>query len=94
MMSITMEHCIRKEETHETTRRRKTPRWQKDKFATKRDGNGLLVQIKEEVYKILTNKEFTDETDSPFEKVEPHKSLMPSLGQYTVETQLNSQKRG
>ena len=27
------------------------------------------------MYKLLTNKEFTDETDSPFEKVEPHKKF-------------------
>ena len=48
----------------------------KAKFAPKRDGKGLLVQIKEkEVYKILTKKELTDETDSPFEKVEPHKKF-------------------
>ena len=47
-----------------------------DTFTEKRYGKGLLVQIKEdEVYKILTNKEFTDETDNPFEKVVPHKKF-------------------
>ena len=45
----------------------------KDTFAAKRYGKELLVQIKEEeVYKVLKNKEFTDETDSPFEKLKPH----------------------
>ena len=29
----------------------------------------------EEVHKILTNKAFTNETDSPFKKVEPHKKF-------------------
>ena len=47
----------------------------------KRYGKGLLVQIKEdEVYKILTNKEFTDKTDSPFEKVEPQKNFNTQWG--------------
>ena len=36
----------------------------KDTFAVKRYGKGLLVQIKEEeVYKIITNIEFTKEGD-------------------------------
>ena len=42
----------------------------KDTFAVKRCGTGQLVQIKEEeVYKIITNKEFTKEEDSPFEEL-------------------------
>ena len=81
--NITLEHCFGDEETQETTRRRKTPRWLfctikerkrkyikgkvylkqqllKDTFATKRYGKGLLFKIKEEVYKIITEKEFTN----------------------------------
>ena len=42
----------------------------------KRYGKGLLVQIKkEEAYKIITNKAFTEDKDSPFEKIEPHKKF-------------------
>ena len=93
-----MEHYFGEEETHETTRRRKTSKWLlctfkerrrnymkgkiylkqkllKDTFAVKRYGKGLLVQIKEEeVCKILTNKEFAEENDSPFEKKETTKT--------------------
>ena len=48
----------------------------KDTFAEKRCGKILLVLVyEEEVYKVLTNKEFTNETDSLFEKVEPHKGF-------------------
>ena len=47
----------------------------KNTFAIKRYNKGLLVQIKEEVYKIITNKKFTKEEDSPFEKVELHKNF-------------------
>ena len=32
------------------------------------------------MYKVLTNKEFTDETDSPFKKVEPHKKFNTQCG--------------
>ena len=45
----------------------------KNTFSVKRYGKRLLVQIKEEeVYKIITIT-FTDDEDSPFEKIEPHK---------------------
>ena len=45
-------------------------------FAGKRYGKALLVQIiEEEVYKVLTNKEFADETDDPMKKWKPHKKL-------------------
>ena len=48
----------------------------KDTFAVKRYGKELLVQIKvEEVYKIITNKAFTNDEDSPFKKIEPHKKF-------------------
>ena len=44
-------------------------------------GKGLLVQIKEEeVYEVLTNKEFTYETNSPFEKIEPYKKFNTQWG--------------
>ena len=52
-----------------------------DTITTKRYGKGILVQIKEEdVYKILTNKEFTNKTDSPFEKLEPQRKFNTSCG--------------
>ena len=90
--SVTLEHCFGGEETQETTRRRKTPRWilcsfkerrrnymkgklylkqqlLRDSFAMKRYSKRLLVQImEEEVYKIITNKTFTEDEDSPFKK--------------------------
>ena len=48
----------------------------KDTFAVKRYGKGLLVQVKEEkVYKIITNKAFTGDEDSPLEKIEPQKKF-------------------
>ena len=54
----------------------------KDTFAAKRYVKELLVHMKEEkVYKILTNKKFTDETDCPF-----------NGGQYIVEIWWNSQE--
>ena len=38
----------------------------KDTFAVMRYSKGLLVQIKKEkVYKIITNKAFTDDEDGP-----------------------------
>ena len=41
----------------------------KDSFEVKRYSKGLLVQIKEEkMYKILINRAFTEDEDSPFEK--------------------------
>ena len=47
-----------------------------DIFAVKRYSKGLLVQIKdEETYKIITNKAFTDNEGSSFEKIEPHKKF-------------------
>ena len=92
--SETLKHCFGGEETHETTRMRKTPRWLyctfkdrrrnymkqqlvKDTFAINRYGKELLVQKKKEekVYKIITNKEFTKEEDSPFVRLEPHKNF-------------------
>ena len=43
-------------------------------------GKGLLVVIKEvEVYKLITNKEFKDETDSPFKKVVPGEMIERDL---------------
>ena len=33
-----------------------------------------------EVYKILTNLEFTDKTDNPFEKIEPYKKINTQWG--------------
>ena len=42
----------------------------KDTFALKRYSKGLLVQIKEEkLYKKITNKAFTEDEDSIFEKI-------------------------
>ena len=41
----------------------------KDSFEVKRSGKRLLVQIKEEkMYKILIDRAFTEDEDSPFEK--------------------------
>ena len=41
----------------------------KDTLAVKRYSKGLLVQIKEkEAYKIITNKAFTEDEDSPFKR--------------------------
>ena len=55
---------------------------------------GLLVQIKEEeVYNVQTNKEFTDEIDSTFDKVEPHKKFNTQWEQYIIEIWRNSRKR-
>ena len=45
------------------------------------------------MYKVLTNKEFTDETDSPFKKVVFHKKLYLNGAQYIIEIWHNSQKR-
>ena len=48
----------------------------KDTFTVKRYGKRLLVQIKEEeVYKIITNKAFTDDEDNSFEKINSHKKF-------------------
>ena len=45
-------------------------------FAGKRYGKAILVHIiEEEVYKVLTNKEFADETNNPMKKWKPHKKL-------------------
>ena len=50
-------------------------------FAVKRYGKELLVQIKEEkVYKIITNKAFTEDEESPFKKMEPHKKFNTQWG--------------
>ena len=40
-----------------------------------------MLHIKEkEVYKIITNKEFADDEDSCFEKIEPHKKFNTQWG--------------
>ena len=49
----------------------------KDSFEVKRYGKGLLVQIK---YKILIDRAFTEEEDSPFKKIEPHKKFNTQWG--------------
>ena len=47
----------------------------------KKYGKRLLVQIKEEeAYKIITNKAFTEDEDSPFKKIEPHKKFNTQWG--------------
>ena len=47
----------------------------------KRYCKGLPVQIKEEeAYKIITNKAFTEDKDSLFEKIEPHKNFNTKWG--------------
>ena len=47
----------------------------KDTLAVKRYDKGLLAQIKEkEVYKLIASKEFTEEKESLFERMEPHKN--------------------
>ena len=90
--SVTLEYCFGGEETQETIRKRKIPRWilcsfkerrrnymkgkiylkqqlLRDAFVVKRYDKGLLVQIdEEEAYKIITNKAFTEDEESPFEK--------------------------
>ena len=65
----------------------------KDIFAVKRYGKGLLIQIIEEVYKIITNKVFTDDEDSSLKRIEPHKKINTQWGKTTVEIWWNSQKR-
>ena len=66
----------------------------KDTFTVKRYGKGLLVQIEEEeLYKIIRNKEFTNNEDSLFEKIELDRNLIHSGGRCTVEIGQNSQKR-
>ena len=58
----------------------------KDTFAVKRYGKRLLVQIKEkEVYKLITNKTFTDNEDNPFEKIKYHKKFNTRGAQCTAE---------
>ena len=48
----------------------------RDAFTVKRHSKRKLVQIKEEeAYKIITNKAFTEDKDSLFEKIEPHKNF-------------------
>ena len=51
----------------------------KDTFATKRYGKGLLFKIKEEVYKIITEKEFTKKRQ-PFERAESQKNINTQWG--------------
>ena len=66
----------------------------KDTFVVKRCGKELLVQIKEEeVYKIITNKAFTDDEDSFFKNIGLKRNLILSGRQYTVVVWQNSQKR-
>ena len=49
-----------------------------DTFVVKRYGKGLLAQIKEEeVYKMITIKAFTEDEDSTFKKIKPHKKQRP-----------------
>ena len=49
----------------------------KDSFEVKRYDKGLLVQImEEEIYKILIDRAFTEDEDSPFEKMDPHKKFI------------------
>ena len=50
----------------------------KNTFFVKKHGKGRLVQIKkEEVYRIITNKEFIKEESSPFE---PYKNFNTQWG--------------
>ena len=57
----------------------------KDSFEVKRYGKGLLVQIKEEeMYKILIDREFIEDEDSPFKKIDLIKSSILSGSQYIV----------
>ena len=66
----------------------------KNTVAIKRYGKGLLVQIKEEgVYEVLTNKEFTNETDSPLKKVEPRKKFNIQWGTVYSRDLANLQKK-
>ena len=53
----------------------------KDSFEVKKYGKELLVQIKEEeMYKKLIDRAFTEDEDSPFIKVEPHKKFNTRWG--------------
>ena len=53
----------------------------KDTFA-KRYNKGLTTGLgkREGMCKVLTNKELTDKTGNPFEKVEPHKKFNTQWG--------------
>ena len=51
-----------------------------DSYDVKRYGKGLLVEIKkEEMYKILIDRAFTEDEDSPFKK-NPHKNFNTQWG--------------
>ena len=53
----------------------------KDSFEVKRYCKGLLVQIKEkEMYKILIDRAVTEDEESPFKKIKPHKKFNPQWG--------------
>ena len=52
----------------------------------KRYSKRLLVQIKkDEMYKILIERAFTEDEDSSFKKLSPIKSTIFSGGQYIIE---------
>ena len=65
----------------------------KDTFTVKRYGKGLLVQIQEKMYKITTNKTFTDDENSPFKKINPIRSLLFSGGQCMAKIWQHSQNK-
>ena len=57
----------------------------KDSFELKKSGKGLLIQIKEEeIFKMLIDWTITEDKDSPFEKIEPHKKFN-TQAQYIIE---------
>ena len=66
----------------------------KDSFIAERNGKGLLLQLKTELlYKILMDKAFVEDEDSPFQKIESHRKFNTQWGQYTAETWQSLQGR-
>ena len=52
----------------------------RDSFEVKIYGKGLVEIKEEEMYKILIDKEFTEDEDSPLKKVESHKKFNTQWG--------------
>ena len=72
--------CTFKERRRKYMKGKLSPKQQllRDKFADKRYRKGILAQIKEESYKIITSKVFTEDEENSSEK--KHKKLNTQWG--------------